>query len=117
MLTTSVVFQVLSEGYAAHLSDLRAPGTTRQAVGNARLFIQKGSFTKTFQSEGKKALKRVPSNPTPAGDFKNKHDGLLHTTISVGPEGHTIIEHGGASTVRTRGTSPKPKLVLKDVPR
>lgn len=109
--------QVLSEGYAAHLSDLRAPGTTRQAVGNARLFIQKGSFTKTFQSEGKKALKRVPSNPTPAGDFKNKHDGLLHTTISVGPEGHTIIEHGGASTVRTRGTSPKPKLVLKDVPR
>lgn len=109
--------QVLSEGYAAHLSDLRVPGTTRQAVGNARLFIQKGSFTKTFQSEGKKALKRVPSNPTPAGDFVNKHDGLLHTTISVGPEGNTVIQQGGASTVRTRGTSPKPKLVLRDVPR
>nr|XP_022338913.1 protein retinal degeneration B-like isoform X2 [Crassostrea virginica] len=109
--------QVLSEGYAAHLSDLRIPGSTRQAVGNARLFIQKGSFTKTFQSEGKKALKRVPSNPTPAGDFVNKHDALLHTTISVGPEGHTIIQQGGASTVRTRGTSPKPKIILKDVPR
>ncbi|XP_056002501.1 protein retinal degeneration B-like isoform X4 [Ostrea edulis] len=109
--------QVLSEGYAAHLSDLRVPGTTRQAVGNARLFIQKGAFTKTFQSEGKKALKRVPSNPIPAGDFVNKHDGLLHTTISVGPEGHTIIQQGGATNVRTRGTSPKPKIALKDVPR
>lgn len=114
---TSVMFQVLSEGYAAHLSDLRAPGTTRQAVGNARLFIQKGSFAKTFQSEGKKALKRVPSNPVPTENFVNKHDVHLHTTISVGPEGNTIIQQGGASTVRTRGTSPKPKLVLKDVPR
>ncbi|XP_061189651.1 protein retinal degeneration B-like isoform X2 [Saccostrea echinata] len=109
--------QVLSEGYAAHLSDLRAPGTTRQAVGNARLFIQKGVFTKTFKSEGKKALKRVSSNPTPAGDFVNKHDGHLHTTISVAPEGHTIIQQGGATSNRTRGTSPKTKITLKDVPR
>ncbi|XP_062569134.1 protein retinal degeneration B-like isoform X1 [Saccostrea cucullata] len=94
--------QGLSEGYAAHLSDLRAPGTTRQAMGNARLFIQKGVFTKTFKSEGKKSVKRISSNPTPAGDFVNKHDGHLHTTISVAPEGHTIIQQGGATSTRAR---------------
>lgn len=36
--------QILSDGYAAHLSDLTAHGGSRPAQGNARMVIQKGCF-------------------------------------------------------------------------
>ncbi|KAK3083813.1 hypothetical protein FSP39_003585 [Pinctada imbricata] len=109
--------QVLCDGYSAHLNNLLSMGTTRPAVGNARLFIQKGWFCLPHQSEGKKPVKRMSSNQSTGGDFLNKSGGFLQTTISVGADGNTVVQQGKGGGSRTRGSSPQPKIGLKEVPR
>lgn len=55
--------QILSEGYASHLTDLMKLGTTRPAVGNARLFIRKSCFSLPENPVRKKSAKRSASCP------------------------------------------------------
>lgn len=43
-IEANIILQILSDGYAAHLSELKAPGLSRPAQGNARMFLFRGFF-------------------------------------------------------------------------
>ena len=113
---------MLTDGYAAHLHQLHA-GYARSAVGNARLFIRKGCINAPIVVEAtKKALKRLSSNTiaNPAGS-SNTSDVVrpIDAVISVGEGGNTRVQNSylDYSASRARGTSPRPKISLHDVPK
>ncbi|XP_013794792.1 protein retinal degeneration B-like isoform X2 [Limulus polyphemus] len=61
---------VLTDGYAAHLSDLKAPGGSRSAQGNARMILPRGVFVLPGQGVGglrqRHSAKRTTSYPLSA---------------------------------------------------
>lgn len=85
--------QVLSDGYASHLSDLTAHGGSRPAQGNARMVIPRGCFGLPGQSNAglrrRRSAKRTPSYPI-AGSGQGQGPGPSEGVI------------------RPRGVSPKP---------
>lgn len=112
--------QIISEGYATHLTDLTAPGGSRQAVGNARMFLRKSCFGLPVQTDSKKLVKRTTSNQSSQTgcDFSRlsrKDSRLSQPQITVSDSGNTLLEAGQAtfdSATRARGVSPRPKLSL-----
>ncbi|GFV52968.1 protein retinal degeneration B [Trichonephila clavipes] len=59
--------KILTDGYAAHLSDLKAPGVSRPAQGNARMILFRGCFGLPGQSGStirqRRSAKRTTSFP------------------------------------------------------
>lgn len=59
--------KILSDGYAAHLSDLKAPGSSRPAQGNARMILFRGCFGLPGQTGStirqRRSAKRTTSFP------------------------------------------------------
>lgn len=57
----------MSDGYAAHLSDLKAPGSSRPAQGNARMILFRGCFGLPGQTGStirqRRSAKRTTSFP------------------------------------------------------
>lgn len=57
---------VLTNGYAVHLNNLKAPGGSRPAQGNARMILPHGSFSKHGKTLGclhRRSAKRTTSYP------------------------------------------------------
>ncbi|XP_074640171.1 protein retinal degeneration B-like [Tubulanus polymorphus] len=115
--------EILSEGYASHLSDLTAPGGSRPAIGNARMVIRKGCFGLPGQERlkrgksSKKSAKRTTSLPPVVSE---PYDGIIRNDpasagpgICVSEAGNTVIDAGlldSGKAVRQRGTSPRAKM-------
>ncbi|XP_054706761.1 LOW QUALITY PROTEIN: protein retinal degeneration B-like [Uloborus diversus] len=59
--------KILTDGYAAHLSDLKAPGASRPAQGNARMILFRGCFGLPGQTGStlrqRRSAKRTTSFP------------------------------------------------------
>lgn len=58
-----ITLQILTDGYAAHLADLKAPGLSRPAQGNARMILFRGCFGLPGQS-GSTIRQRRSANRT-----------------------------------------------------
>uniref|UniRef100_T1JJI2 DDHD domain-containing protein n=1 Tax=Strigamia maritima TaxID=126957 RepID=T1JJI2_STRMM len=72
--------QILSDGYAAHLSDLTVPGGSRPAQGNARMVIPKGCFGLTghgMSLRRRRSAKRTTSYPISAVPGQHHNDSVL----------------------------------------
>lgn len=96
--------QILSEGYASHLTDLMKPGTSRSAVGNARLFIRKSCFSLPEQPVRKKSAKRSASCPHRSS-----------STFEASADRSSMDLSGQAafgSQPRLRGSSPRTKMPM-----
>lgn len=97
------IFQVVSDGYAAHLQDLQLNRQVAPSTGNARLFLQKSSFILPGQKSKKSSLQRghACSERVPAISV----NGAGTTSVDAGVEG------GFSNSSKVRGRSPR--LVLR----
>ncbi|XP_041348927.1 protein retinal degeneration B-like [Gigantopelta aegis] len=77
--------QILSDGYAAHLSDLLSPGFSVPAVGNARMFLRRSCFRLPRQTDTRKLTKRAASYPShsSSGGAEFIRDVMTSTKITV----------------------------------
>ena len=112
--------QVLSNGYAAHLQDLTGPGGSRQAQGNARLFLRKSCFCLPGQNKipGKKPIRKTLSlpqrssyrGPSGGGGFGGSENQPQPSmpAIAISETGNTVLDPG-APAARARGVSPRGK--------
>lgn len=101
-------FQILTDGYAAHLQHLTLSNKISPSTCNARLFLQKSSFTLPGQkTKAKKLLhnqaKRVSVDSKSAISVNNNGN----TSIDAGVEG------GYSNSSKVRGRAPNaPRLVI-----
>ena len=115
------MLQVLSDGYAAHLQDLTGPGGSRQAQGNARLFLRKSCFCLPGQnkSSSKKPIRKTLSLPQRSSyrGSSGGSSGMMTSepqqnmpAIAISDTGNTVLDPAGASAnIRARGVSPRGK--------
>lgn len=57
--------QALMDGYSQHLADLRVPGASRPAQGNARMVLSRGCFGLPGLPKKRRSAKRTSSYPLP----------------------------------------------------
>ncbi|CAI9741236.1 protein retinal degeneration B-like isoform X1 [Octopus vulgaris] len=95
--------QILSEGYASHLSNLMKPGMSRPAVGNARLFIRKTCFSLPSQPVRKKSAKRSASCP---------HGSTASFAAPTGRGSVDLTTYGSQPKLRTPAARSKMPMCL-----
>lgn len=87
-----ICFQVLTDGYAAHLSSLTSPDSPVQPLGNLRMSLRKAGFSfavhrATNVSHGRKnRVRKTASLPT-----RRQPLAILGPAIAVTDEGNTVI--------------------------
>lgn len=107
----SFTFQILSEGYSAHLSQLMSPGFTRPAVGNARMFLRKSNFRLSVHEphsrESKKSARRTISHPT--GHARAASEFISLPSSTDGAPTKIVVQDFSSSCSSTpvRDTSPR----------
>lgn len=109
------IFQIISDGYAAHLNGLMDPGASRPATGNARMFLRKSCFRLPTQGESKKVAKRTISYPGPAtkvNEFLRLPDTGPGPTKIIVPDIPVGDDECYGSASRARGKSP---IVQKNI--
>lgn len=108
--------QMISEGYAAHLSDLTTSALSRPAQGNARMFLRKSCFSLPGQHRtgSKKPVRKCASLPQRGSSRESSSKKVsLPDGIGVSESGNTVVSVGvgsGPTAARQRGFSPRPKL-------
>lgn len=114
-----ITFQVLADGYGAHLNDLLAAGSLRPVLTNARI-IRRGCIAHPEKSEGKKQLKRSSSHNPAGKDGKQLENCASQIRITVGEHGNTVLQPGQTDyggIVRPRGSSPRLMTSINDSKR
>ena len=110
------VLQVLNEGYAAHLQDLTLSSMISPSTCNARLFLQKSSFTLPGQkpTKAKKSQQHHHhhlSSSLPRGSLDRSPaitvDTCGNTTIDPGLQG------GFSNSSKVRGRIPKLNILQR----
>ena len=90
-----------------HLAQLASLPISRQATGNARMFLRKGCFSLPGQNKNisKTAIRKTMSLPPKHSSFRegNKSSGAR---ITITDDGSTVIEPGvGVSGMSQRGVA------------
>ncbi|XP_071093822.1 protein retinal degeneration B-like [Haliotis cracherodii] len=108
--------QIISDGYAAHLTDLMSPGRSRPAVGNARMFLRKSCFRLPRPQENRKMTKRtisVPCHGTTTADLLTSSEFTQNVTTKITVTDTAAGDQGSTTSPTTEKQSGKSPSVKK----
>ena len=95
---------IVSDGYAAHLSELSGYSVSRPAVGNARLFLWRGCFSLAGPAASSASKKTARKATSEGGNQQAQRSVSLNnsfrrqkTDICVSDAGNTVVEQGVSS--------------------